>query len=347
MVIREPFGRTEDGQAVEKFTIRSSGGMECEVITYGAAVRALRVPAKDGGVIDTVLGYDTLSGYERNGGFMGAVVGRYANRIAGAGCLIDGERVALEPSEGKNQLHGGKKGFDSRVFEGEAVGGDTVILRYDAADGEGGFPGGMAVTVIYALDGSTLRVRYQAKSDKPTYCNLTNHSYFNLNGGGSVLNHTLLIPAEAFTPVDGESIPIKQGCPVEGTPFDFREAKPLGRDINADDRQLKNTNGYDHNFIISLEQSLEPRPLALAARLEGETLAMEVWSQKPAIQLYSGNGLSTDGSAKGGTPYRPHEAVCLETQFIPDSPNHPEWGDILLRPGGLYDFSTEYRFFAK
>ncbi len=339
-VTSAPFGVTEDGQSVEVLTLRA-GALEAEVITYGGAVRALRVPDRAGRGVDVVLGYDALAGYEGNSGYLGALVGRYANRIGGAKCVIDGETVPLEPSEGRNQLHGGVKGFSYRVFDWEAVGESAVALTYTAADGEGGFPGRLRLRATYALTGRGLSLRYEAVSDRPTYCNITNHSYFNLNGGGDAMGHRLWLAARRFTPVDREGIPIAMARPVEGTPFDFTAEKPLGRDAGAEDEQLKNTGGYDHNFVLDPAQGLR-----LAARLTGEKsgIAMEAWTTKPGVQLYTANFLSPGGPAKSGAAYGPRQAVCLETQFFPDSPNHPEWGDVLLRPGRRYDHTTEYRF---
>lgn len=338
-IIREPFGATRAGIPVEKITLRA-GGLEAEIITYGGALRALRVPSKDGGSTDVVLGYDSVAGYEENDGYLGAIVGRYANRIANARCLIDGRTVALVPSEGPNQLHGGPDGFSSKVFRVESGEEDRVTLGYTSPDGESGFPGKLEVHVTYTLADRTLRIRYEAASDQTTYCNITNHAYFNLNGGGSVLDHTLFLAAEQYTPVGPDSIPIAMARPVAGTPFDFTTAKPLARDIGLADEQLRNTGGYDHNYVLAPGQGLR-----LAARLTGDRsgIVMEAWTEKPGVQLYSGNFLSAKGG-KLGADYGPRTGVCLETQFFPDSPNHPEWGDILLRPGARYDYATEYRF---
>jgi len=339
-VERAAWGQTQDGETVDKITLRA-GGMACEIITYGAAVRALRVPCGMG-TIDTVLGYDALEGYETNGGHAGAVVGRYANRIAGACCPLEGKTLRLEPSEGRNQLHGGKKGFSRRVWRAEAVGESAVALRYRAADGEGGFPGALEAQCTYTLRENALQIHYEAASDAPTYCNLTNHSYFNLDGGGDVLGHTLRLDADWFTPVDAESLPTAMARPVAGTPFDFRTAKPLGLDIGGADGQLAQAGGYDHNFVLNPKQGLR-----LAAVLGGRALQMEVWTDKPGVQLYTANALATNALGKGGVRYGKYAGVCLETQFFPDSPNHPDWGNIVLRPGRRYDFSTEFRFLPK
>ncbi len=335
---RSAFGVTKDGQAVEKYTLRN-GSMEMEVITYGGAIRSLRVPDREGQPIDVVLGYDTVAGYEENGGHLGALVGRYANRIARASCVIDGQQVALEPSEGEKQLHGGKRGFSRRVLKAQPAGDSTLAITYTAADGEGGWPGTLELTALYTLLPDGVELRYQAVCDKPTICNITNHSYFNLNGRGDILDHRLWLAASQFTPVGPDSIPLAMALPVAGTPFDFTEEKSIGRDIGAEDQQLRNTGGYDHNYVLDPAQGLR-----LAARLTGERLAMECWTEKPGIQIYSGNYLRTDASGKGGVAYTPRQGVCLETQFFPDSPNHPEWGDITLRPGRRYDYTTVFRF---
>ena len=338
-ITREAFGSTRAGVPVEKITMHV-GGLSAEVITYGAALRALRVPSKDGGSTDVVLGYDDAAGYEANDGFVGAVVGRYANRIANASCLIDGIRTPLVPNEGANQLHGGPDGFYAKVFRVEDCSEDSLSLAYSCGAGEGGFPGGLELRVTYTLTARALRIRCEAVSTKTTYCNITNHAYFNLNGGGNAMDHTLWLASGHYTPVGPDSIPTAMSCPVAGTPFDFTAGKPLSRDIGADDVQLKNVGGYDHNFVLDPAQGLR-----LAARLTGDRsgIVMETWTEKPGIQLYSGNYLDTKGG-KGGIDYRPRMGICLETQFFPDSPNHPEWGDILLRPGQRYDYSTEYRF---
>ena len=339
-VIQEPFGVTRGGQAVEKFILRC-GWLEAEVLTYGAALRVLRAPDRNGEPVDVVLGYDNVAGYESGGCYIGAVVGRYANRIAGAGCVIDGRRVPLEANEGTKQLHGGPRGFSHRVFEGRKAGENAVALTYTAADGEGGFPGTLALQVTYTLSERAIAIRYEATCDKATYCNITNHSYFNLNGGGDVMGHRLWLSARRYTPVGPDSIPTAMSRPVAGTPFDFTAEKTLGRDVNADDQQLRNVGGYDHNFVLDPAQGLRR-----CARLTGDRsgIVMEVWTEKPGVQLYTGNFLDGTVPGKGGAVHQPRQAVCLETQFFPDSPNHPEWGDILLRPGRRYDCTTAFRF---
>ena len=340
-VQREPFGSTRDGRPVDKFTLRRDA-MEAEIITYGAALRALRVPDGGGGAVDVALGYDGLSAYEDNGGYVGAVVGRYANRIAAASCLIDGRRIALEPNEGPKQLPGGPAGFSRQIFRPLDAGEDFVTLACTAPDGQGGFPGTLELWVTYTLTGRGLRIRYEAVSDQTTHCNITSHAYFNLNGSGDILGHRLWLASGQYTPVGPDSIPLAMACAAAGTPFDFTVEKPLGRDIGQDDPQLRNVGGYDHNFVLDPAQGLR-----LAARLTGEKtgIVMETWTEKPGVQLYTGNFLNAPGG-RNGEHYHPRRGVCLETQFFPDSPNHPEWGDILLRPGQRYDYTTEYRFGA-
>ena len=339
-VLIEPFGTTRDGRAVERFILRS-GRLEAEIITYGAALRTLWAPNRNGDPVDVVLGYDSLLGYEINHGHLGAVIGRYANRIAGAKCRVDGRPLVLTPNSGANQLHGGPNAFDRQVFEGRQTGESAVALTYTAEDGEGGFPGNLTLIVTYTLTDTALSMRYEAVCDQATYCNITNHSYFNLNGGGDAMGHLLWINARSYTPVGTDAIPISMAWPVAGTPFDFTAEKPLGRDIDADDTQLRNAGGYDHNYVLSPAQGLRR-----AARLVGDRsgIVMETWTEKPGMQLYTSNGLSAEFHTKSGEGYHRRQAVCLETQFFPDSPNHPEWGDVVLRPGRRYDYTTEYRF---
>ena len=333
-----PFGVTKKGEEVWELTL-DNGTVSCKIITFGAAVRTLTVPGR-GGAVDVVLGYDTLAEYEENGGFFGAVVGRYANRIAGGRFALNGREYTLARNDGPNHLHGGPEGFDKKVWQVRAQTRSSVSLSLFSPDGEEGYPGNLEVTVTYTLRGQGLEIAYRARSSRTTLCNLTNHAYFNLNGSGDILGHRLWLASGQFTPVGPDSIPLAMARSAAGTPFDFTSEKPVGRDIGADDEQLRNVGGYDHNYVLDPAQGLRR-----CARLTGEQsgIAMEVWTEKPGVQLYSGNFLET-ADAKGGGVYRPRQGLCLETQFFPDSPNHPAWGDILLRPGRRYDYITEYRF---
>ena len=342
-VTKVPYGTTRDGQAVEKYTL-TAGNRSAEIITYGATVVSLRVPDQNGQPVDVVLGYRCLSGYEDNSGYLGAVVGRCANRIAGASFTIDGVSYALEANEGSKQLHGGPHGYSTCVFKAEITGESSVTMTYTEPDGANGYPGTIDVAVTYQLSGDGLSIRYRASCDKPTYCNLTNHSYFNLNGGGDILGHRLWIKADAFTPIDAQSIPIALSTPVAGTPFDFTAGKPIGQGIDADDAQIALVGGYDHNFVLGNSDAVR-----CVARLTGEKsgIVMETWTCQSGVQLYTSNALTTDSQTKSGKPYGKWEAVCLETQMPPDSPNHPEWGDTVLRPGQTYEAVTEYRFYTK
>ena len=334
------FGQTAAGQSVEKIRLRR-GALEAEVITLGAALTALRVPAPSGMAVDVVLGFTSPEAYEGGDCYLGATVGRVANRTAGAAFILDGVTYPLAPNEGTKQLHGGPMGFSRRVFTLAEAEESSVRLTYNSADGEEGYPGRLSLSVTYVLTEEGLSIRYWAETDRPTVVNLTNHSYFNLNGGGSILGHRLWMGAETFTPVGEDSLPLARAMAAAETPFDFREEKALGRDIETDHVQLRHTGGYDHSFWVPGEG------FRLAARLTGDLsgIVMETWTDMPAVQLYAGNFLHGDRDTKSGAPYGPRQAVCLETQFPPDGANHLDWcPEMALRPGERYDHVTEYRF---
>ena len=340
-VIREPFGRTKDGREVEKLTLRR-GTLEAEVLTYGGVVAALRTADRTGTMVDVVLGYRTLAGYEENGGYLGALVGRYANRIGGARITIDGQTYPLTANEGTKQLHGGPEGFSFQVFDVAEASKDRVVLTYTEPDGKNGFPGTLALTATYALTENGLSLRYEAVCDKPTVCNITNHSYFNLNGhnAGSVLGHRLAMDANAYLETDAQLIPTGQIIPVAGTPMDFTEEKTIGRDIGADYPALHLGGGYDHCFTVP------DAGLRHFAWLTGpETgIRMETLSTLPAVQVYTSNMLALDRPGKGGAVYDRRAAVCLETQDYPDAPNHMEFPDTTVTPKTAYSATTLYRF---
>jgi len=343
---RNPFGALPDGRAVEIFTISNAAGMQVRTIPYGAIVVSIKVPDRAGAMGDVVLGFDALDGYLKQPPYFGAVVGRYGNRIAKGVFAIDGTTFRLAVNNGPNHLHGGVKGFDKLLWRGEMFlrGGEAgVIYSLTSPDGDEGYPGTLNVKVTYTLSaGNTLTVDYDATTDKPTVVNLTQHSYFNLGGGGDILNHRLTIDADRFTPVDATLIPTGELAPVEGTPFDFRQPALIGARIDADHEQIRNGGGYDHNWVLNGT----PPALRHAAKLEdpasGRTL--DVSTTEPGLQFYSGNFLDGTLTGKGGRVYQKRAALCLETQHFPDSPNHPDFPSTVLRPGARYQSKTVFAF---
>lgn len=348
-VTRTPFGTAPSGEKVELVTLTNAAGMEVEVLNYGGIVKSIRVPDRHGKFADVVLGYDSMEGYATNPPYLGALIGRYANRIAKAQFTLDGKTYKLAANNNGNSLHGGLKGFDKAVWHAEPFekGGDTgVVLTHTSPDGEEGYPGTLSLRVTYTLTKSNeLMLDYTATTDKPTVVNLTHHDYFNLagEGSGNVLAHVLMINADRYSPVDANMIPQAKPASVAGTPFDFRKPTPIGARIDADDTQLKYGNGYDHNFIINHKGN----DLALAARVEEPKSGrvLEVRTTEPGVQLYTANFLDTVG--KSGHAYKKHDAFCLETQHFPDSPNHPTFPTTTLRPGQTFHSTTVYAFSTK
>lgn len=336
------YGRTQDGQEVYAYLLTNKNGMRVTILEYGCAVANLEVRDNTGGLRDVVLGYNTLEDYEQGAANHGAFVGRCANRIEGARFEIDGKTVQLEANDGKNHLHGT---FGKRVYKGRIVDG-SLVLKDTSPDGDDGFPGNVEVTVRYTLtDDNALVMDYTAVTDAPTLVNLTNHSYFNLEGhaSGSILEQTLWLNAASFTEGNAEICPTGRILPVAGTPMDFTTAKPIGRDIDAAYEQIAMCGGYDHNFI--LEKA--PGELALAARAHAEKtgVTMEVYTTQPGIQLYTGNLLARDTRpGKAGGVYGAHQGFCLETQHYPCAPSHPQFPSVELRPGETYHETTAYKF---
>lgn len=328
--------------------LKNTKGMEVHVIPYGAIVTSIRVADRNGQFKDVVLGYDNPDDYVKNNGpYMGAIIGRYANRIAKGMFTLDGQTYRLATNNGPNHLHGGLKGFDKVTWIAEEfrnADGAGVIFRYTSSDEEEGYPGTLKAQVTYTLsDQNELIIDYSATTDKPTLVNLTHHSYFNLTGvTRDVLDHEMTINADRYTPIDPTSIPTGEIANVEGTPFDFRKPMTIGSRIALDHEQLRNGNGYDHNFALNRQGD----GLVNAARVYEPTTGrvMEVSTTEPGIQFYSGNFL--DGSIKGksGIVYGRRFAFCLETQHFPDSPNRPEFPSTVLRPGSEYRSRTIYRF---
>src|SRR5262245_29877451 len=352
-VTQASFGTMPDGTAVDLFTMTNAHGIEMRVITYGAAIVSIRTPDRLGRFDDIVTGFDTLDGYLTRSRFFGAVVGRYANRIANARFTLDGKAYALAANQGRNHLHGGRRGFDKVVWKGTAFEGDGtigVVLTYVSADGEEGYPGTVRVSVRYALTPrDELIVEYAATTDKATPINLTNHSYFNLagDGQGTILQHLLTIDADGYTPTDETQIPTGEIAPVAGTPFDFRTPVAVGARIDADNEQIRRGKGYDHNFVLNGwspgASGERPRHAArLVDPASGRTL--DVATTEPGMQFYSGNNLDGSAVGKRGHVYARRTSLCLETQHFPDSPNHPNFPSAILRPGEHYQSRTVYSF---
>ncbi|HEX8139109.1 MAG TPA: aldose epimerase family protein [Pyrinomonadaceae bacterium] len=350
-VKREPFGKTAAGETVELFTLRNSHGTEARIMTYGGIVVSLKVADRRGRMEDVVLGYDTLEGYLKdNGPYMGALVGRYANRIAKGRFSLNGTEYKLAQNNGENHLHGGIRGFDKVVWKGTALRGRGVRLTYLSKDGEEGYPGNLSVTVTYTLtDQNELKIDYSATTDKATVVNLTHHSYFNLAGAGSgdILSHEVMINADRFTPVsDSGAIPTGELRSVRGTPMDFTRLTAVGARIEQPFDQLQFGRGYDHNWVLNKSRARRP---TLAARVyeAGTGRVMEVYTTEPGVQFYTGNFLDGTITGKGGKVYQRRYGLCLEAQHYPDSPNQPNFPSTVLKPGQRYTQTTIYKFSAR
>ncbi|WP_127361015.1 aldose epimerase family protein [Actinacidiphila soli] len=346
---RSPYGTSPEGRAVELWRLDSGTGVTAEVLTYGGILHSLRVPDTLGNACSVVLSLASVAEYAEKSPYFGALIGRYANRIAHGRFTLEGTRYHVPPNDRGHALHGGPEGFDSRIWRAEPVpSGDTASLRLSlhSPDGDMGFPGTLEATVAYALDpAGTLAVDYTASTDRPTVVNLTHHPYFNLSGrGGDVLDHTLQVEAGSYLPVDADGIPLGPLAPVQDTAFDLSSPRRIGDMLALPDPQLRQAGGYDHCWALRTGSAQgEPRR---AARLSAPAQArvMEVWTTEPGLQVYTGNQL--DGSLAGadGHPHLRHGAVCLETQHFPDSPNHSAYPATELRPGQILRSRTEYRF---
>lgn len=348
-ITKSDFGTTPDGQHVDLYTLRNSKGAEACIITYGGRVQKLIMPDKHGNMADIVLGYDTLDGYTgTNDPYFGALIGRYGNRIGGAQFTLEGKTYTLAKNNNGNSLHGGLKGFDKVVWTAKpsvSIHGPQLTLAYVSLDGEEGYPGNLEVSAIYTLtENNELRLEFTAKTDKPTVVNLTHHSYFNLagQGNGDILGHIVYINADKTTPVDSGLIPTGAFADVTGTPFDFRKPTAIGARINNPDPVLQYGPGYDHNWVIN-------KPLGefgLMARVVEPTSGrvMEVWSDQPGLQFYSGNFLDGSITGKDGKVYQKHYAFCMEPQHYPDSPNKPNFPTTELKPGEVYHNVIVYKF---
>jgi aldose 1-epimerase len=343
---KKPFGKTADGRPVDLYTLRNPSGMEATITNWGAVVVSVKAPDRDGKMADVVHGFESLDGYLKPNPFFGALVGRYANRIAKGRFTLNGKTYTLATNNGENHLHGGLKGFDKVLWSAEpgtSPDGPRLELSYLSADGEEGYPGNLKAKVAYTLtNGGELRVDLEATTDKETVVNLAQHSYFNLAGEGTILDHELTLLADRFTPVDKTLIPTGELRPVEGTPFDFRKPTAIGARIDAKDEQIGIGSGYDHNFVVNGKAgTLRP---AARVRDPRSGRVLEVSTTEPGIQFYTGNFLDGSVVGKGGKPYVRRSGFCLETQRYPDTPNKPEFPTAVLKPGQTYKSTTIYRF---
>lgn len=345
IVTKQPFGKMPDGTAVEIFTLRDEQ-VEAQVMTYGAILVSLKSADRNGKRDDIVQGFDSLEGYLSPNPYFGAIVGRYANRIANAQFQLDGKTYTLPKNDGPNTLHGGRRGFDKVVWTGKQI-ANGVELTYVSPDGDQGFPGALTTTVRYTLTGNSLQIDYTATTDKDTVLNLSNHSYFNLAGQGSgdVLQHELKINAARFTPVNATLIPTGELKPVEGTPFDFRQSTVIGKRIGDDDEQLRFGKGYDHNWV--LDNSTGKLAEAAEAYEPTSGRVLTVLTTQPGLQFYTGNFLDGTITGRDDKVYKRRFAFCLETQHFPDSPNQPAFPTSELKPGQKFHQTTVFRLSAR
>jgi aldose 1-epimerase len=347
-VKKETFGTTPEGKPVDLYILTNAHGLEVRVINFGGIITSLRVPDKNGKLDDIVLGFDNLDGYLENKPYFGAIIGRYANRIANGKFTLDGHEYTLAKNNGSNSLHGGLKGFNKVIWQAEPFRnhqGMGVTLSYTSKDGEEGYPGNLRVKVTYTLtEKNELAIDYEATTDKATPVNLTQHTYFNLAGEGSgdVLAHELRLNADRFTPIDKNLIPTGEIRSVKGTPLDFTQPATIGARINDPYDQLVIAHGYDHNFVVTRKDD----SLQFAARVREPKSGrvLEAYTTEPGIQLYSANFLDGSVIGKHGHAYKQREAFCLETQHFPDSPNHPDFPSTILRPGNTFHSRTVFKF---
>ena len=340
---RRIFGYMPDGAPVEEVTLRY-GRLTCGIITYGGAVRSLVVPDRDGNPVDVVLGFDTLEDYMAQDKYIGAIIGRCANRIGGAKFTLNGVEDHLAANDGENSLHGGDVGFDKQVWTVEELTDHSVTLSLTSPDMQEGYPGTLEVWVTYALADGSLEIIYRARSDQDTVCNLTNHTYFNLSGhsSGSVEGQYIALAASRYTPTAPGSIPTGEIAPVKGTPMDLRHPQPIGAHIDDPFDQLVMAGGYDHNWVI--DRCWPSTNLAARAWSVETGIGLAVVTTQPGVQFYAGNYLDGCPAGKGGAPYGKRHGFCLETQSFPDSPNRPEFPSCVLRAGAEYRRLTEYNF---
>ena len=347
-ITSKPFGTTTGGQKVVQYTLTNDKGASAAIISYGGIVTSLKVPDRNGKFTDVVLGFKTLADYEKKSPYFGCLVGRYGNRIANGEFTLDGTTYQLARNNNGQSLHGGLKGFDKVVWSATPVvtkQGPSLKLTYTSIDGDEGYPGKLTITATYTLTNrNELKLVFRAKTDKATIVNLTHHSYFNLagQGNGDILDHVVTIHANKYTPVDDVLIPTGKLASVKGTPFDFRKPTTIGARINDPDGQLKNGNGYDHNWVADKL----PGHLGMIAKIEEPKSGrvMEVISTEPGVQFYSGNFLDGTITGKGGKVYHFRSGFCFEPQHFPDAPNHRNFPSTVLRSGETYKNTIIYRF---
>lgn len=349
-VEQERFG-TKDGRPVILYTLKNSHGVEVRAMNYGGIIQAIRVPDRKGNFDDVVLGHDTAEGYMPNPPYLGAIVGRYANRIANGTFTLDGKTYNLPKNDGPNTLHGGTtRTFDKVMWESQPLKDKNgVQFEFLSKDGDEGFPGNLKMKVTYVLtDSNELVIDYEATTDKATPINVSQHSYFNLKGegNGDILDHEVMLNADKFTPVDKNLIPTGELRPVKGTPFDFTKPTNIGSRIDENYEQLVLGHGYDHNFIINRKSG---EGMTLAARVYEPTTGrvLEVLTTQPAVQFYTGNFLDGTVTGKEGHVYKRRFGFCLETQHYPDSPNHPDFPNTILKPGETFHQKTMFKFSVK
>lgn len=339
------FNAVVDGKPVALYTLKNTAGMEVCITNFGGRIVSLMVPDRNGELRDVVLGFDNIADYQNVPSDFGASIGRYANRIDHGRLVIDGDTVQLPQNNFGHCLHGGPAGWQYKVYEARQLDGKTLELYMDSPDGDENFPGHVKAKVSYNLtDDNAIVIAYEATTDAPTVVNMTNHSYFNLSGDPSrtILDHLLTVDADSYTPVDSTYMTTGEIAPVEGTPMDFRTETAVGARLHENNEQLKNANGYDHNWVLATAGDAERTAARLISPETG--ICLTVRTTEPGLQIYSGNFLDGTVKGKGGIVYNPRTAICLETQHYPDSPNKPQWPSTLLRPGETYESLCIYGF---
>lgn len=340
------FNRKVGGRQIELYLLKNNGGMQVAISNYGGYLVGIWVPDRKGRLTSVALGFDTIEGLATQQSYYGAIVGRYANRIAKGKFTLEEKKYTLPINNGPNSLHGGKDNFSYRVWEGKKIDDRTVELELLSEHMDEGYPGDLNVKVTYTLtDHNELTIAYEATTDRTTVVNLTNHAYFNLNGegNGDILYHVVQIAADKYTPIDKNMIPTGEIAPVKGTPLDFTTPERIGKRINYDNAQLKIARGYDHNYVLNKHNVQTP-----VAKVTGDLsgIKMEVFTDQPGLQFYTGNFMTGTNIARGNVKDAPRTAFAMETHHFPDSPNRPEFPSTVLKPGDVYSTQTTYKFSA-